>query len=168
MSAPPAPNPNAALMPTAATGLTTIPHSDQGSPATNTPALPPQGERLSFLTINTQKTGFNSPSLTDLVSLVYTHSPDFLLLTETPMHPHSGALLHALCNREYKIHHHTVNAPFHPDGLPEARLPASLTHPGGGAWLAYKKHASWAPMVTLRTLPLSCPRATTCAVELAL
>ena len=70
--------------------------------------------------------------------MVDAHSPDFLLLTETPMHPHSGALLHALRNRGYKVHHHQVNAPFHPDGLPEARLPAHLTHPGGGAWLAYK------------------------------
>ena len=84
------------------------------------------------------------------------------------MHPHCGALLHVLRNREYRVHYHPVNAPFHPDGLPEARLPVQLTHPGGGAWIAYKKHAPWAPLVAPLPLPQSCPRATTCAVELAL
>ena len=84
------------------------------------------------------------------------------------MHPHNGALLHVLCNREYRIHHHSVRAPFHPNGLPEAWLPSQLTHPGGGACIAYKKHAPWASLVTPLTLPQSCPRATTCAVELTL
>jgi hypothetical protein len=30
-----------------------------------------------------------------------------------------------------------VNAPSPPDLLPEARIPAHLTHRGGGSWLAY-------------------------------
>ncbi len=84
------------------------------------------------------------------------------------MHPHSGALLHVLRNMEYRVHHHPANAPFYPEGLPEARLPVQITHPGGGCWLAYKKHASWTPLVSPLTLPQNCPRATTCAVELTL
>jgi hypothetical protein len=84
------------------------------------------------------------------------------------MHPYSGALLHVLRNREYRVHHHPANAPFHPDNLPEARLPAQITHPGGGCWLAYKKHVSWTLLLSPMTLPQNCPRATTCAVELTL
>ncbi len=84
------------------------------------------------------------------------------------MYPHSGALLHVLRNREYGVHHHPSQAPFHPEGLSEARLPAHITQTGGGCWLAYKKHAPWTPLVSPLTLPQTCPRATTCAVELTL
>ena len=42
---------------------------------------------MRFLTINAQKASANSPSLADLVTMVDTHSSDFLLLTKTPMHP---------------------------------------------------------------------------------
>jgi hypothetical protein len=97
---------------------------EQDTPAKYTPTSPSMGERLKFFTINAQKAGANSPSLTDLVTLLDQQSPDFLLIKETPMHPHSGALLHVLRNREYRVHHHPSNASFHPDGLPEARLPA--------------------------------------------
>jgi hypothetical protein len=96
------------------------------------------------------------------------HSPDFPLLTETPTHPHSGAPIHALRDRGYRIHHHPSNAPFQQDGLPEARLPDHSTHPGGGCWLAYKKHASWTPLLSPLTLPHTCLIAPTCVVELTL
>jgi len=56
------------------------------------------------------------------------------------MHPHSGALFHSLRNRGYRVNHYPSNASFQPDGLPEARLPDHITYPGGGCWLAYKKH----------------------------
>jgi hypothetical protein len=61
------------------------------------------------------------------------HSPDFLFLTETPMHPHSGALIHALRNHDYIIYYHMSNAPFQLDDHPEARLPDHMTHLGGGS-----------------------------------
>jgi len=84
------------------------------------------------------------------------------------MHPHSGTLIHALRNRGYKIHHHSTNAPFQPDSLPEAHLPNHITHSGGGCWLAYKKNTSWSPLVSPFTSLQNCPSATTCAVELVL
>jgi len=97
---------------------------------------------LKFLTINVQKAGINNPSLVNIITMLNQHFPDLLLLTETPLPPHSGALLHALRNRGYRIHHTPVNAPFQPEGLPEARLPEHIVHSGGGSWLAYKKHTS--------------------------
>ncbi len=60
------------------------------------------------------------------------HTPDFLLLTETPTLPHHGALTHALNNKVYKIDFHQVKAPSPPDITPEARLPIHITHKGGG------------------------------------
>ncbi len=90
----------------------------------------------------------------------------FLFLVETPMHPHSGTLLHTIRSWGYKTHRHPFNASSQPDGLPEARLPNHITHPGGGCWLAYKKITSWSPMVSLLILTQNCPSATTCAVEL--
>ena len=51
---------------------------------------------ISILTLNTQKAGYNSPSLTDLVTTLDLHKPDILLLIETPMHPYHGALAHIL------------------------------------------------------------------------
>ena len=48
------------------------------------------------------------------------------------MHPHSEGLLHALRNRGYRVHYHPSNAPFQPDGLPDARLPDHITHLGEG------------------------------------
>jgi len=67
---------------------------------------------LSFFTINAQNAGANNPSLVDIIAMSYHHSMVFLLLIETPLSPHSGALLHALRNRVYRIHHHSSNAPF--------------------------------------------------------
>ena len=87
---------------------------------------------LKFLTINVHKTGANSPSLVDIITMLDQHSPDFLFLTETPMHPHCGTLLHTPRNWGYTTHHHPTNAPLQPDGLPEARLPNQITHPCGG------------------------------------
>jgi len=58
---------------------------------------------LKFLTINVQKTGANNPSLVDIITMLDLHSPDFLLLTETPLPPQSGALRQALRNRGYRI-----------------------------------------------------------------
>jgi len=84
------------------------------------------------------------------------------------MRPHSGALLHALRDRGYRVHHHPPIASFQPGGLPEARLPDHITHPGGGGWLAYKKHTSWTPLASPLNLPHNCPSETMCAVELTL
>jgi len=91
-------------------------------------ALP--AEQLSFLTFNVQKVGSISTSLTDIVSILDFRTPDFLLLTETPPLPHSGALTHTMRNQGYKIYYYHVNAPTPPDTLPETRLPTHLTHSG--------------------------------------
>jgi hypothetical protein len=94
---------------------------------------------ISILILNTQKAGYNTPSLTDLVTILDLHKPDILLLTETPMHPHHGALAHVLCNMGYKTHYNPGNAPSPPNTLPEARLPAHTTQNGEGCWIAFKK-----------------------------
>ena len=138
-------------------------HSTSHSTSTLSTAL-----ALRFLTINAKKAGANSPSLVDVITMLEQNSSDFLLLTETPLSPHRGALLQSLRNRGYGVHHHPSNAPFQPDGLPEARLSDHIIHPGGGCWLAYKKHTSWTTLVCPLTLPINCPRATTYVVELTL
>jgi hypothetical protein len=76
----------------------------------------------------------------NVVSLLDSHTPDFLLLTETPILPNNGALTHILRNKGNKIHFHPTNAPSLPDTLPEARLPANITHSDDGCWIALKKH----------------------------
>ena len=90
------------------------------------------------------------------------------MLTETPMHPHHGALTQTLRNRAYKTHYQQGNAPSPKGTLPEARLPPQCTHNGGGCWIAYKKSAPWAPSVRPLPLPGPCPKHTTCAIELTL
>ena len=70
------------------------------------------GVDLKFLTINVQKAGANIPSLVDIITMLDQHSPDFLLLTETPLPPNSGALCQTLRNRRYRIHHTPANAPL--------------------------------------------------------
>ncbi len=96
----------------------------------------PQGalptEQFSFLTLNVRKAGSNIPSPLDTISLLDGHTPNFVLLTETPLLPYNGAFTHVLRNKGYKIHYHPIIAPSPPDILPEARLPEHLTHPGGG------------------------------------
>jgi hypothetical protein len=89
------------------------------------------GDGLKFLTINAQKAGGNNPSLVDIVTMLDQHSPDFLFLAETPMHPHSGALIHALRNIDYIIHHHMSNASFQPDGPTRKKWESS---PDLGTW----------------------------------
>ena len=88
---------------------------------------------ISILTLNTQNMGTNSPSLTDMVTLLDRHTPDVLLLTETPPLPHQGALTQVLRNRGYKTHYHPANAPSPTGTLPEARLPTHTTHGGEAA-----------------------------------
>ena len=112
--------------------------------------------------------GHQSPSLTDMVTLLDVHTPYILLLTETPMHPHKGALARVLNHRGYKTHYNAINAPSPPGTLPEARLPTHTTHNGGGSWIAYKKNAPWASTVRKLPLPDTCKKATTCAIELTL
>jgi hypothetical protein len=109
-------------------------------------------ETLSFLTLNVQKTGSTNPSLSDIVSLLDLHTPDFLVLTETPSLPYNGALTQVLRNMEYNIHYNPVHAPTPPDTLPEARLPTHLTHSWGG--LLTKN--IWAGRNT--SAPSGCPR----------
>ena len=45
----------------------------------------PTTTNLTFITINAQKAGAQSPSLSDIVTMLDDHSPDILLLTETPI-----------------------------------------------------------------------------------
>ena len=77
-------------------GLPTAPRTDQDTILGHAPASPATVECLKLLTINTKKVGANNPSLADNVTMLDQHSPDFLFITETPMHLHSGALLHTL------------------------------------------------------------------------
>ncbi len=85
---------------------------------------------ITFLTLNIQKARDENPSLADdIVAMLDHHAPNFLLLTETPLHPHSGALTHVLRNQGYKFHLHPANAESHQDILPKARLPSQLTLP---------------------------------------
>jgi len=123
---------------------------------------------LTFLTINAQKAGTNSPSLSDIVTILDDHSPGILFITETPLHIRNGALLHVLRNRGFHIRYHPANAPSPPDALLKARIPTHLTHTGGGTWLPYRKHAPWSFMVRPLTIPEECPSTTTCAVEITL
>ncbi len=113
--------------------------SDTASPSAAKASTPDRpsvstttGVDLKFLTINVHKAGANNPSIVNIITMLNQHAPDFLLLTKTPLPPHKGALLHALRTRGYRIHHTLANAPFQPDGLPEARLPKHIVHPGGG------------------------------------
>jgi hypothetical protein len=96
------------------------------------------------------------------------HTPDFLLLTETPFLSNYGALAHILRNKGYRFHYHHINAPSPPDTLPETRLPDHLTHQGGSCWIAYKKYTTWAAQVRPLRLPKDCLMANTCAVEITL
>ena len=65
-------------------------------------ALP--SEQPSFLTLDAKKVGFNIPSQANIVSLLDLHTPNSILLTETPLLLNNGALTHILRNRGYKIH----------------------------------------------------------------
>jgi len=96
------------------------------------------------------------------------HTPDVLLLTEIPQHPHHGALTQILRDKGYKNHYHQSNTPSPKGTLLEACLPVQCRHSGGGCWIAFKKSAPWAS--SIRSLPLlgSCPKTTTCAIELTL
>ena len=96
---------------------------------------PPPMTEIKVITLNTQKMGTNSPSLTDLVTLLDRHTPEVLLLTETPPLPHQGALTQVLRNRGYKIYYHPVNAPSPKDTLHESRLLTHTIHGGGGGRL---------------------------------
>jgi hypothetical protein len=125
-------------------------------------------EQLPLLTLNVPKAGLHSSSLVDIVSLLESHTPDFLLITETFLLHNNGALTHILRNRGYKIHYHPANAPSLRDVLPEARLPGHLTHPRGGCWISYRKHAAWKTHVRPLRLPADCPRAIPFAVEITL
>ena len=96
------PSPNSGLPPTPA--------------AEHTPGQPREEEttphtELIFLTHNTPKMGNITSSLTGMGTMIDLHTPDFLLLTETPMLPHHGALTQVIHNRGYKIHYHQGNAP---------------------------------------------------------
>jgi hypothetical protein len=117
----------------------------------------PTDPELTFLTLNAQKAGANSPSLTDIVTVSDLFTLDFLLLVETPLYQHSGTPTHALRNRGYSSHYHPSNAPFQTDVLPEARLPTHLTHSGEGCWPAYRKYSSWSSMVQPLILSADCP-----------
>ena len=103
-----------------------------------------------------------------MVTLLDLHTPEVLLLTEIPLHPHQGALTQVLRSRGYKTHYHQMNTPSHKVTLPEARLPIHTTHNGGGCWISYNKQTPWVTTVRNLTLPGTCPKVTTCAIELTL
>ena len=112
-------------------------------------------EGIFFFTLNAQKMGPNSPSLVDIVSLLDSHTPDFLLFTETPLLSNNGALTHILRNRGYTIHYHPTNsAPSPPGTIPEARLPVHITRPEGGCRIAYNKHTSWSAQIRPLYIPI--------------
>jgi hypothetical protein len=123
--------------------ILTSPHGEPVTTGHTLPptVVPPTATILIFLTIDAQKAGSNSPSFSDIVTILDDHFPDILFFTETPLHTRNGALLHVLRNRGYHIYYHPANVPSRPGTLPEARIPAHLTHAGGGTWLAYTKTA---------------------------
>jgi len=100
--------------------------------------------------------------------VIENHEPGLLLLAETPMVPHIGALTRAFNNIGYKIHFNPVNAPSPLGTLPEARLSTHTTHNGRACLIEYRKLAPWATTVRNLPLPENCPRAATCAIELNL
>ena len=139
-------------------------YTSLATPCTAQPADP----ELTLLILNAQKARANISSLTDIITVLDQHTPDFLFLTEIPLHPHSGALTHALRNRGFSLHYHPSNAPSQPDVLPEARLHTHLTHSRGGWWLAYRKNSPCPSMVHPLILSTNCPKAIVCVVELTL
>ena len=54
---------------------------------------------LTFLTLNAQKAGANSPSLADFATLLDNNNPGVLFLTEAPPHSRSEPWTHLLRNR---------------------------------------------------------------------
>jgi hypothetical protein len=96
------------------------------------PRLPPHGTKITILTLNLQKVGNTSFSQTHMVTLLDLHTPDALLLTETPLHPHKGELTQILRNKRHKTHYHSMNTPSPKGTLPDARLPIQTTHNAGG------------------------------------
>ncbi len=75
------------------TEVRAISHGDSSHPDTVRPPDPvsPVDTVISFLTINAQNAGANSPSLADIVTMLDDHSPDIIFLPETPLHTHNGA-----------------------------------------------------------------------------
>jgi hypothetical protein len=66
----------------------------------------PVDPELTFLILNGQKAGANSPSLADIITMTYQRIPYyFLFFTGTPLRPNSGALIHSLRNQGYSIHY---------------------------------------------------------------
>jgi len=55
----------------------------------HTPTLPPSETELVILTLNTQKVGINSPSLTDMVTLLDRHTPRTLSYSQKPHCTHN-------------------------------------------------------------------------------
>ena len=132
----------------------------------------PQGSAplvsIFFQILNTQKTGPNSPSLVGIFSLIDSHTPGFLSLTESPLQSNNWTRAHILHHMGYTVHYHPTYAPSPSDTLPDARIPTKITHLGGGYWIAYKKHRSWSANVRPLLLTMDCPKPTTSAVELTL
>ncbi len=68
-----------------------VPSLSQGVPYNSNLALLPSIASptdfvLTFLTLNAQKAGANSPSIADVITMLDNHSPDILFITETPLH----------------------------------------------------------------------------------
>jgi hypothetical protein len=89
-------------------------------------------QELTLITQNTKKH--------DIITLLTTHDPDILFLSETQTAKDCSVLCGIQHNHGYYTHYHTSNIPLNPDSTPpEARIPATLTHNGGGYMIAYNK-----------------------------
>jgi len=74
-----------------------------------------------------------------------------------------------LHNHGYHTHFHAHNTTSTIDAaLPEARIPATLAHNGGGRMIAYNKSDPWASSLLPLYLPPPFPRQLACALEGAL
>ena len=128
-------------------------HQLPTSPSWNCPTTiiqntEPESPPLSICTLNVCKGGDEGLALADVEQLISSHSPDVLLLTETPYVTRSKPLTRLLSRSGYLFTYTPTPAPT-PDQsfLPkEARLPkATLIKTTGGALCAYKKTAPWTP-----------------------
>jgi hypothetical protein len=81
--------------------------------------IQPAGSELTFLTLNAQKAGANSPFMVEIVAMLDQHTSDFLFLTEISIRPHTGSLTNALRNRGYTFYYHPSNVASQNDVLPE-------------------------------------------------
>ena len=94
-----------------------VPNTKQGTVLSALSTDQPADPELTFLTRNTLKAGANNPSIADIITVLDQNKLAFLILTETPLYLHSGALTKALRNRGYFLHYHPSSASSQHDVL---------------------------------------------------